>query len=47
MLVDIEESHSFSLRNYNQKGSNRNLENTSGWPGELSGLSNYSKIKAD
>lgn len=51
MLVDIEESHSFSLRNYSQKGSARNLENTCGRLGErlgeLSGLSNYSKIKAD
>ena len=47
-MGDIEESHSFSLRNYNQVGSNRNLENSIGRQGEVhSGLSNYSKIKAE
>ena len=51
MPVDIEASHSFSLRNYSQKGSHRNLEGTAGRLGErlgeLSGLSNYSKAKAE
>ena len=47
-LVDIEESHSFSLRGYNQVASNKNLENSIGRQGEVhSGLSNYSRIKAE
>ena len=44
--TDFEESHSFSLRNFNQM-SNKNLENSFARLGEASGLSNYSKIKAD